>query len=121
MEKVIKVGNQDVTFKATAATPRMYRQAFGRDIYLDLSKVASEVSEGDENDSNLAPETLAIFENLAFCMAMQAEGKKMNRDTIEDDMTEWLDSFETFSIYRIIPGLMSLWRLSSETTVQPKN
>lgn len=117
MEKTIKIDGQDVKFKATASTPRVYRQAFGRDIYIDMTSLYDAMSKGEE----LSVSNLESFENMAFCMYAQAEGRELKRDIIEKEMTEWLDRFSTFSIYKIVPELMELWRLNTEQSVKPKN
>ena len=121
MEKTVLVDGQEVVFKATAATPRVYRQAFGRDIYKDLKDVSVAVGDGSDVDSNLSPMVLSTFENIAYCMAMQALGEHVKRESVEDDMADWLDHFSTFSIYKIVPQLMDLWKATSETSVEPKN
>ena len=117
MEKTITIDGQDIKFKATASTPRVYRQAFGRDIYIDMTSLYDAMSKGEE----LSVSNLESFENMAFCMYAQAEGRELKRDIIEKEMTEWLDRFSTFSIYKIVPELMDLWRLNTEQTVKPKN
>lgn len=117
MEKAISIDGMVVNFKATAATPRVYRQAFGRDIYLDMNRLFEEMS----TDSDISMESLEAYENMAYCMNSQAEGRPLKRETIEEDMAEWLDQFATFSIYKIIPQLMDLWKLNTEQTVKPKN
>lgn len=116
MEKTINIDGKDIKFKATAATPRVYRQSFGRDIYLDTQKLWADM----ESDSDISVDSLNAFENIAFCMAMQAEGIKLEREEIADKMDEWLDQFDTFSIYRILPQLIELWRLNTEQTITPK-
>lgn len=116
MEKIIVIDGQSINFKATAATPRVYRQAFGRDIYIDLTSLSDEMSKGE----TLSVNSLEAFENIAFCMAMQAEGTELKRETTPKAMEEWLDQFSTFSIYKIIPELMDLWKLNTEQTVTPK-
>lgn len=116
MEKTININGKDIKFKATASTPRVYRQAFGRDIYLDMTTLYDELSNGE----TLSVEVLNTFENIAFCMAMQAEGVKLQREEVEVKMEEWLDGFDTFSIYQIVPQLMDLWRLNTEQTITPK-
>lgn len=117
MTKTIQIDGKEIKFKATAATPRVYRQAFGRDIYIDLTTLFEEYSKGD----TLSVDSLATFENLSFVMAKQAEGTELHRETVNKDLDEWLDQFSTFSIYKIIPQIMDLWRLNTEQTVQPKN
>ena len=117
MEKTITVDDKELKFKATASTPRVYRQAFGRDIFTDIGTIVA--SYGSEVD--LPVTALDAFENIAYCLNSQAEGRELKRESIEKDMTEWLDQFDTFSIYHIFPQLMELWRLNNEQTVEPKN
>ncbi len=117
MEKTITIDGKDVKFKATANTPRVYRQAFGRDIYTDISVLIA----GFNSDEPLPITALDAFENVAYCLNSQAEGRELNRESLEKDMSKWLDQFETFSIYRILPQIMELWRSTNEQTSVPKN
>ena len=117
MEKTISIDGKDVLFKATAATPRVYRQAFGRDIYLDMTSLFEEIANGTE----LSVSTLESFEDIAFCMYKQAKGEPIKRDTVEEEIESWLEQFDTFSIYRIAPQIIEIWRLNSEQKVTPKN
>ena len=117
MIKTIQIDGKEIQFKATAATPRVYRQAFGRDIYIDLTTLYEDMSKGD----SLSVESLETFENLSFIMAMQAEGKEIERENVNKSMESWLDNFSTFSIYKVIPQIMELWKLNNEQTVDPKN
>ena len=102
MEKTIAIDGKDYKFKATASTPRVYRQAFGRDIYTDISTLIA----GIGSDEDLPITALDAFENVAFCLNSQAEGRELKRESIEKDMGEWLDQFDTFSIYKIFPQIM---------------
>ena len=117
MEKTIIIDGQEIKFKATASTPRVYRQAFGRDIYIDMTTLYESMEKGDI----LSVSNLEAFEDMAFCMYAQAEGIELKREIIEKEMMDWLDRFSTFSIYKIVPELMDLWRLNTEQTVKPKN
>ena len=117
MEKTILIDGRELKFKATASTPRVYRQAFGRDIYVDINSLIAGIS----SDADMSVDVLNAFENIAYCLNSQAEGRKLERENIEDAMAEWLDQFETFSIYHIFPQIMDLWRLNTEQTVEPKN
>lgn len=110
MEKTIKIDGRDVKFKATAATIRMYRQSTGRDLLLDMQKLQSVAGSGN----GLSSEALNLFEDIAYVMARQAD------DTIPDTADEWLDSFEMFSIYSVLPQIIELWRLNEMTTSKPK-
>lgn len=116
MEKTIAIDGKEFKFKATAATPRVYRQAFGRDIYIDAKKLFTV-----QTDEDYDADSLNAFENIAYCMNSQAEGRELKRENIEAEMDAWLDQFETFSIYRILPQLIELWRMTNEQTTKPKN
>ena len=117
MEKTITIDGQEIKFKATASTPRVYRQAFGRDIYIDMTRLYDDMAKGE----TMSVENLEAFEDMAFCMYSQAIKKELHRETIENDINDWLDQFSTFSIYKIAPQLMELWKLTTEQTVKPKN
>ena len=39
LQKTVIISGQEVTFKSSAAIPRLYRIKFGRDIFRDLSKL----------------------------------------------------------------------------------
>jgi hypothetical protein len=58
---------------------------------------------------------LEIFENIAYVMARQA-----TPDMEEQTADEWLDKFNMFSIYQILPELLKLWQLNTATTSTPK-
>jgi hypothetical protein len=47
--KTISIDGQEVTFRASAAVPRLYRVKFHRDIYKDLSALQKSLGENDEN------------------------------------------------------------------------
>lgn len=117
MDKILKIDGRDVKFRATAGTPRLYRLLTMRDIVKDinaLTKHFKEVQE-DEGIEELSIEDLTIFENVAFTMAKHA-----NPDMPEKSVEEWLDTFEMFSIWQILPQLLDLWRLNVLQTSQPK-
>lgn len=63
--KKIEIDGKEVTFKASAAVPRLYRIKFGRDIYKDLRQLEKSVGENDEDNSNLDLFSLEMFEDLA--------------------------------------------------------
>lgn len=106
-----------IAFKATAATPRIYRSTFARDLYKDFAKIQKSISEGDPDNSDLDIDTLTTFENIAYIMAKQAD------PTIPDTADEWLDSIDgVLSIYAILPEIIELWGLNTaETSTAKKN
>ncbi len=115
IKKNILIDGKEVPFKASAAVPRLYRMKFGRDIYKDFAALQKSVSEGDEEKSSLNIESLEVFENLAWLMAHHADP-----ENVPDTPDEWLEEFNTFSIYEILPQLIELWGLNIETQVESK-
>lgn len=114
IRKTIEIDGVPVTFQASAATPRLYRNLFGRDIFADMDHLMTAIKGQQEGASRLDTFTLELFENAAFTMAKQAN------PAIPDDVTEWLDSFEMFSIYQILPHILELWGFNLETLAEAK-
>ena len=112
--KVIMIDGREVPFKASAATPRIYRVRFGRDLFKDLDLLISGINENDAGSSMLPIASLEVFEDICFIMARQADA------SVPDDPEKWLDRFETFSIYQILPELLQLWGLNAKTDSESK-
>lgn len=112
--KQIEIDGKQVAFKASAAIPRIYRMKFQRDIYKDLKALEKSIGEGSEECSNLDMFSLEMFENIAFVMAKHADA------SIPDTPEEWLDGFNTFAIYQVLPQLIELWGLNVQTDVEAK-
>lgn len=111
----IEIDGKEVTFKASAAVPRLYRIKFGRDIYKDLRQLEKSVGENEEDSSNLDLFSLEMFEDLAWLMARHADPVH-----VPDSPEEFLDQFNTFSIYQILPQLIDLWGLNVQTEVESR-
>lgn len=110
----VEIDGKQVPFKASAAIPRIYRIKFNRDIYKDLRSLEKAVGEGDEENSNFDLFSLEMFENIAYVMAKHAD------PNIPDTPEEWLDEFNTFSIYQVLPSIIELWGLNVQTEVESK-
>lgn len=114
MKQYIEIDGKQVAFKASAAIPRIYRMKFHRDIYKDLKVLEGSIGTNLEEASNLDLFSLEMFENIAYVMAKHAD------KTIPDTPEEWLDEFNTFSIYQVLPKLIELWGLNVQTDVEAK-
>jgi len=110
IRKTVEIDGKAVEFKASAAIPRIYRLKFGRDIFVDLNNLSKAL----EGDTPLDVFSLEIFENVAYIMAKHAS------PTIPDTAEEWLDDFNTFSIYQILPEIMELWGNNLKSDVEAK-
>ena len=80
--------------------------AYGAD--LTLSKLV-------DDNSNLDLFSLEMFEDLAWLMARHADPAN-----VPDSPEEFLDQFNTFSIYQILPQLIELWGLNVQTEVESR-
>ena len=105
----ITVDGKEVTLRASAAVPRLYRIKFRRDIILDMQAVARAMEDKDKTGQDLPLEALELFENMAYIMA-----KHGDKDAVPDSPDEWLEEFSTFSIYKIFPVLQALWEGNME-------
>jgi hypothetical protein len=114
MVKKIEIDGKEVAFRASAAIPRIYRMKFQRDIYKDLAALEKAIGDNTEEVSNLDMFSLEMFENIAYIMAKHAD------PSIPDTPEEWLDNFNTFSIYQVLPKIIELWGLNVKVDVEAK-
>ena len=114
LTKTVKIGDREVTFRSSAAIPRMYRIKFKRDIFKDLDKLEKSAKERDDGKKELEIDDLEIFENVAYIMALHAD------PTIPKTIEDWLDQFEMFSIYEILPEILELWGSNLFTDVKAR-
>lgn len=125
MDRIIQIDGKDVKFRATARTPRLYRGIIGRDMIQDMNKlgkayrkattIKEDATEEEKLEAQMSAADLEIFENAAYIMARHA-----TPDSIPSSPDEWLDSFNMFSIYQILPKLLELWALNNATTSTAK-
>ena len=109
-EKTLELNGKQVTFRSSAAIPRLYRNKFQRDIFKDFSKLESSFKTAADG-TGFAVEDLEVFENVAYIMAYHAD------HSIPTDIDEWLDQFEMFSIYEVLPQILELWGTNMKTEV----
>lgn len=114
LEKTIEISGKPVTFRSSAAIPRIYRLKFKRDIFKDLAKLEKSYRNKAQDSEDLEIDDLEIFENVAYIMAYHAD------PTIPKTIDEWLDQFEMFSIYQVLPEILELWGSNLVTDVQAK-
>lgn len=115
IKKNITIDGIEVPFKASASLPRLYRAKFRKDIFKDFAALKGSVDESDENDSSLGIESLEVFENLSWAMAKHADP-----EGVPDSPDDWLEQFNTFSIYEILPQLFELWGMNLEVQAESK-
>lgn len=131
MRKTITIGGIECNFKSSAAIPRMYRLKFGRDIFVDMQKLKRDVDINERiqaekkkqaeeakieffEESAIPIESLEMFENIAFLMHKHGDPKQPS------DIDEWLEQFETFSIYEVLPEILQMWNMENKQMSAPK-
>lgn len=114
LEKTIAIGDKQVKFRSSATIPRLYRAKFKRDIFKDLSRLESSYKGNSDDGSSFEIEDLEIFENVAYIMAYHAD------HSIPAIIEEWLDEFEMFSIYEVLPEILELWGMNLQTEIESK-
>lgn len=114
IEKMININGQEVKFRSSATVPRLYRIKFKRDIFKDLTKLEKAYNKKAAQDQDFEIDDLEIFENVAYIMAYHAD------PTIPKTIDEWLDQFEMFSIYQVLPEILELWGSNLMTDIETK-
>ena len=112
IRKTIEIDGNPVEFRASALTPYLYNEKFGRDFLIDMQKVTAEVEGQNPDASMISAESLRVFADMAYIMYLSA-----HPDEKYESADEWLDQFSMFSIYQIMPEISGLWGLNNKTTV----
>ena len=115
MTKTVEIDGKEISMRASAAIPRMYRIKFRRDIMQDMREIDKAMKAAEDGEA-IPAQLLESFENMAYLMAKHADPTQVPQNTVE----EWLDTFSTFSIYTVFPQIMELWEINMETLETPK-
>ena len=121
MEKIIKIAGQDVGFKAPASLPVRYYNATGRDLFVDLQTLAdgTEQVDGKPKLGKKKPEPVfklnknwntMVFYGIAHTMARAFD------ESVNPNIEDWIDSFESFPIFEIFGELKPLLNASLQTS-----
>ena len=120
MEKTIMIDGREVRLRASAAIPRLYRIKFRRYILQDMQTIKKAVEKSVQQNaqeggqmSSIPLEALELFENVSYLMAKHAD------PAVPPTVEEWLDGFETFSIYTVFPAIEELWMANVQQLSTP--
>ena len=113
-EKTVLISGKEGRFRSSAAIPQLYRIKFKRDIFKDLTKLEKSYKGKTDEGEEMQIEDLEIFENVAYIMAYHAD------HSIPGTIDDWLDEFEMFSIYQVLPEILELWGENLVTDVTSK-
>lgn len=114
IKREIEICGKKIPFRSSATIPRLYRAKFKRDIFKDLSKLEKSYTGNQTDGVEFQIEDLEIFENVAYIMAYHAD------NSIPASIEEWLDQFDMFSIYEVLPQILELWGDNLMTDVAAK-
>ena len=109
MYREIKVGEQSIPMKATAATALRYRHVFGQDLMTEFQKV--------ENDTGLG---MSALQQLAFIMACAADPEKDMNRLNEEAYIEWLDNFEPLDFAEAAEDIIDLYAGNTKSLSEVK-
>ena len=115
MDKTIEIDGREVKFRATARTPRLYRMIIGRDMIIDMNNLIKAYEKAKKTDESLDIISLQTFEDVSYVMARHADP-----DIEQRTPEEWLDTFNMFSIFTVLPHILELWNLNTQQTSQSK-
>ena len=135
MTRTVTIDGREVKLRASASIPRLYRIKFRRDIMQDMVTIRAALEKASgkahtaaceapedgeaqgpaeaESPSCIPLECLEMFENVAYLMAKHAD------PTVPGTVEEWLDGFDTFSIYSVFPVISEMWEDNIKTMSVP--
>ncbi|MDM5333436.1 hypothetical protein QUF56_09375 [Ureibacillus composti] len=113
MEKTIEIDGKQVNFKTSGAVPKRYKTQFQRDYFRDLlglgvTDLDFENLTEKQKIEEIRKIDFDMFYNIAWTLAKTADNK------IPEPLT-WLDSFETFPIFDILPQIQDMLTASIAT------
>ena len=103
MEKTIEIDGKQVRFKYTAETTLRYKAQFGRYYFSEILKMEelTKIKKTKKQAETLAKIDFNTFYNIIWVLAKTADKK------IPEPL-EWLDTFEEFPLFEIIPQIQDL-------------
>lgn len=112
MEKTIIIDGKEVHFKSTGSMVLRYKAQFGKDFFSELLKMGA--LEQLKNPKKIKAKDLEgldfeVFYNMAWVMAKTAD------PSIPDPLS-WLDEFEEFPMFDILPELNDLIMSTLQST-----
>lgn len=127
MEKIIEIEEgRSLNFKASAFSPIMYNKLFpGRDYLKDMESLKSK---NDEAEKTFEMADYEHFARIAYLFAYQGLAPSPRTTQEQKEFLEkyptvwdWIDTFDTFSIYEILPEIMDLWYKNEKKVSDGKN
>lgn len=113
MYQIIKIGDQDVPMRSSAATQYRFKAVFGTDLMSALSRA----NKSPENQTEAAE----LIPQLGYIMAKQADNSTEWRKLNFEAFLEWADQYDTSDMAIAAPEIVQIYSSSARTTSTPKN
>lgn len=104
MEKTFEIDNQKINLKVSAGTVRTYRDAYGRDLIVDIGVIEKDIFD----NKSMSAESSELAENIIYLMA-----KECNRDI--EPLSEWLEKFSPFFVFKAVVFVIDMWHENMRT------
>ncbi|PEJ48218.1 hypothetical protein CN692_24230 [Bacillus sp. AFS002410] len=111
MEKTILIDGKQIRFKSTGATPLKYKAQFQKDFFVEILKLNSlkKLNAGqDIKAEDIDHVDFDVLYNIIWVMAKTAD------QTIPEPI-EWLDQFDEFPLFDIVPKVQELLGFTLQT------
>jgi len=126
--KKIEAEGKELTLRASALTPHLYRIIFGRDIIKDMYTLKEALTKADgrtteeKNLTLLNNVSFEMFDKATYIMCMQGDEATRHKPPEEwQPFEDWLDSFDSItSLYQLLPATLEVWFKNEQTTSIPK-
>lgn len=130
MEKIILFDGKETAFKSSGATAVLYKQAFKKDLIVEIAnwrKVVKRLRETEEPNEDEKLENslqfLEITQRLAFIMNLEATDAALFNKLSYEKFIAWLMSLtgDAFGDKDTNLEIFSVWSTSTEGTSKAKN
>lgn len=109
MIKRITIDGKERKLCNNALLPRRFRNQFGKDLIIEMEKIAKTAKE-DPQAVNFE-----VLENLTWLMLKEAG------EDVGEQPEEWLASIDDLlGFYKIMPEVAAFWQSGTTTTATPK-
>lgn len=109
MEKTLTIDGKEVRFRSTGATPLRFKAQFGKDYFVELMKLQSLQALKNGDVAGIESIEFDGLYNIVWTLAKTAD------KTILEPI-EWLDGFDEFPLFDILPELQDLIMKSLQTS-----
>lgn len=118
MVEKIKIGEKEMEFKSSAATPILYKKLYKEDLLVDLSSL-----KGIKDKYQQGAKMTELVDQLAYIMYAEANlsANELFMKLNLNDYIAWLMSIETAELEKNSASIIKLYQGNTSTTSTTKN